>query len=191
MFNANLCPCSTRRLTWPSLKRVPLHMVVHNPPSTPANTCTRRFCSTCLWPSFHFPFSSFTVLRADSFHHQVQLCHSLTQKSTEKLTPRHRHLNEIKQSLHPGSVSHFLARQLVAILPPCDWRTSGTERLSGAPLKEQMLASSWHMPPRWSREDGNRRGRWGILEGREGRRNEDAIREKEVEGSEEHSCFIS
>lgn len=116
---------STQCFTWPSRLRVRLYMLIYNSSSPPTNTCTCIFCSPCLYSLFHFHFLSFTVLHTDSFHHQVQLCHSLTsssaaQKSTENLKPRYRHPNEIKQSFPPRSMAHFLAKQYMAILPPCD-----------------------------------------------------------------------
>lgn len=39
------------------------------------------------------------------------------------------------QSLPPGSMSHFFAREYMTILPLCDWRTSGTEWQSGGQKK--------------------------------------------------------
>lgn len=116
---------STQCFSWHSCLRVCLHMLLYNSPSPPTNTCTCIFCSPYLYSLFHFHFLSFTVLHSDSFQHQVRLCYSLilgpaTQKSAEKLTPRCRHPNEIKQSFPPGSMSHFLARQYMAILPPCN-----------------------------------------------------------------------
>ena len=162
---------STRCFMWPSHLRVRLHALVLQF-TLAAATCTRAFCSPCLYSLFRFHFLSSAVLHADSFHHQVQLRSALHRNVPRKLTPRHRHPSEIKQCLPPGSMSRFLAKHYMAILPPCDWRTSGTEWQRGGhkiPLKEQMLASSWHMPPRWSRVDGNWRGKAGDVEG-EGRR---------------------
>ena len=85
-------------------------------PST--NTFTQAFYSLCLHSSLHFQFFSFTLYY---IHHQVQLCRSLilssaTQKSSEKETKNENH----NQSLPPGSMSHFFAREYMTILPLCD-----------------------------------------------------------------------
>lgn len=137
-----------------------LHLHLHLRLLFPLPLFLVSFFTSCLPPSFiRIPFTT----RCSS---GILLCRSVLHRNVlRKLSPRHRHPSEIKQCLPPGSMSHFLAKQYMAILPPCDWRTSGTEWQRGGhkiPLKEQMLASSWHMPPRWSRVDGNWRGRQGM-----------------------------
>lgn len=110
----------------------------YNSSSPPTNSCASAFYSLCSHSLFHFQFFSSTIY---SLHHQVQLCHSLmlssaVQKSSEKDGEHKLKKKEnCKQSLPPGSMSQFLARQYMTILPLCDWRTSGTEWQSGGQKK--------------------------------------------------------
>lgn len=106
------------------------------------------------FPLFLVSFSLLvlSVLHSDfSLHCQVQLCELCY---TEIYWETHTKIQTPKwnQAEPPSrSVSRFLAKQCMAILPPREWRTSGTEWHSHrhrVPLKEQMLASSWHMPLR-------------------------------------------
>lgn len=62
--------------------------------------------------------------------------HTHMHRSPEELTPRHRHPNEIKQSFHPGSVSHFLARPVrghTAAVPLMDFWHRMAERRTQNP----------------------------------------------------------
>lgn len=136
---------STQYLTWPSLLRVCLHMLVHNSSSPPTLTLA-SFVPLAFIP-WSFSLLVLSVLHSDFFHCQVQLCElCYTETHTKIQTPKW------NQAEPPSrSMSRFLAKQYMAILPPCDWRTAGTEWQSHRhriPLKEQMLASSWHMPLR-------------------------------------------
>ena len=124
----------------------------------------------CFYSLCHFHLSS-TVLHADStpgasavILWERALLHRKIcwETHTETQTPKW------NQTERPFWVSVPLH---TAILPPCHWRTSGTEwqrRGHKIPLKEQMLASSWHMPLRRSGVDGKWRGRQGIFEARGG-----------------------
>lgn len=176
-------PCAShftlQHSVWFDLIFQPYHLFL-----LPTNTHTSIFfCTFVLFPSCLSHWFLFLP---------PLVCHSATQIYTQRIPLRYRHPKWNQAEPPSGFMSHFLARQYMTILPPWDWRTSGTEQHSAGhkiPLKEQMLASSWHMPLRYSRvwgdvmegkaEDNRGRGwrresftveeQWGSWKGRKGR----------------------
>lgn len=144
-------------------------------------------------PAFFLSFISFiftsrlpTVLRAVSFHRRSHLCLCLaescaTRKSTKGAG------TQMKLGRASLWVPVSSPGRATAILPPCEWRTSGTERQS-APDTKSLSRSRCLLPldicpwdgAGWT---GKWRGRQEILEGDEGGRGEGVnLEEKQERG---------
>lgn len=127
--------CAFPGLRW----RVRLHTAVYNLPSPPAAAVPASFVPRTFF-RFYLPTSPFLLsftqfplsTRCGSLIHRRGLTHTWNQAE-----------------IYPGSAARFLARPEMGHTAAVPWMESGRGRQSGGrkiPLKEQMLASSWHMP---------------------------------------------